>query len=193
MIYDVIDDVMPKQFNDFMIEEIRRANRWAIAKPELHEFEKSNISADAGMVMLTFPNSENDYIHNNLNVLNNVILDAVLKLHSSTGVFHNVELDRYMFNAYNQNSVCGAHQDCTLTGQNPGQYLSTIIYTFSDGDGYNIVGDEKIESKAGRCILFSSYDPHVAHPPTNVPYRYTLNCQFKYTSYNRFNDSYGTG
>tara|TARA_B100001939_G_scaffold208460_1_gene179237 strand:+ start:401 stop:973 length:573 start_codon:yes stop_codon:yes gene_type:complete len=190
MIYDVIDDLMPKQFNDYMINQIIKTNRWRQSISELHSRESIE---DSGMVMLTFPNRDNDHIHYTLNVLNDVILDAALTAHSSTGVFHNIEVDRYMFNLYNKTSICGSHQDVTLTGQNPGQYLSTFIYTFSDGDGYNIVADEKIESKAGRCILFSSYDSHVAYPPTNTSHRYTLNCQFKYTSYERFNDSYGTG
>lgn len=193
MIYDIIDDLMPKEFNDYMIKHLSNVNRWRQAQPELHEFEKNKVTSDAGMIMLSFPNIDDDRIYNMLNILNDVILDAVLKKHSPVGEFYGVELDRYMFNLYNKTSVCGYHQDCTLTGQSPGQYLSTFIYTFSDGDGYNIVGDQKIESKAGRCILFSSYDPHVAYPPTNTNHRYTLNCQFKYGSYNRFNDSYGTG
>jgi len=192
MIYDVIDDVMPDHFNKYMIEALIQVNRWRQALPELHSVKKDTLVDDAGMTMLSFPNEDEDHKLNRLNILCDVILNGALERHSSIGRFENFDVDRYVFNLYNRNSVCDFHQDVTLTGLDPGQYLSTFIYSFNDCDGYNIIADEKIESKAGRLILFPSNVSHKAYPPKNQPHRYSLNCQFKYSSYFRYNDNYGT-
>ena len=181
MIYDVIDDVLPENVNSYITSVIRHVRDGIPAIPET---EDARSHGDGGMVLPSYPNESNDPVLEKLNLFGEIISESVFAAHKKKGRFNNIEVDRFMYNYYTRSSECFHHYDDNKTVQQAGQSLASFIYCLNDNDGYNIVNDQKIESKSGRCIIFSSSDYHSAVGPKEYATRFTLNCTFKYSGYN---------
>lgn len=188
MIYDVIDNVLPQEFNNTVIETLRSTPRWQIAGTE----HGSNNEEETGIVLNSFlngydkvdefENGKRDDLKTPLNTLGLAIANTVLGKHQ--GKFIGAVPKRFFWNRYPRNGMCKPHQD--YGGRmNDGEHLVSLVYHLNDNDGYNIINGERIETVGGRCIIFQSTDWHEAHGPFEFKERFTFNAVLGYYNYER--------
>lgn len=185
MIYDIIDNVLPREFNESVVSMVSGTPRWQIGVTEYGGKDTS----DPGIMMNSFlygqdelygPNS--NVIFAPLNALALSIANTVLAKHN--GRFVEVTPKRFFWNRYTRNGVCAPHQDCG--GQlNPDEHIVSLVYHLNDNDGYNIINGERIDNVNGRCIIFQSTDWHEANGPFEAKERFTLNAVLGYYNYEK--------
>ena len=177
MIYDIIDDLLPKEFNAICENKLMNSHRWHFPPNEIGD-DNPHGWENNGLVIRSYPSQDDNLFE--INVLGSVILETCIAKHA--GTFSNICLERLVWNRYDRKSGCSFHQD-SGSGIQSTDVLMSMIYNLNDNDGHNIIGEEKIPSKNGRCILFQSTDWHNAMPPVEYPTRLTLNAVFSYSHY----------
>lgn len=181
MLLEVLDDVFDEAISDSIIRNItENTPKWYPSRDEIIESDNLDSShSDTGFLMKSFdiryPDDNNDVI----NVKNNVLGDLLLNsyLFKSKYEFKDFQLGRYLWNYYNQSSSGVYHTDSDYDN-----YFS-ILFNLHDNDGSTIVGDQVIESKLGRAILFSSNIKHKGNGPVKSKKRYCLNAVFMANGY----------
>jgi len=177
MIYDVIDNVISADFNDFLIKQLQGV-AWQNAPPEILEDEK----IDTGLLIPTYNRQFYD-VDGSFATVNKLAFEILDKtLDKTSWDFQDVVIDRIVFNYYWPNSGAPQHQDAPTQVDYPKQFFMSCLYNISDNNGYNIIGKDQVPSFPARSILFQNTDFHSAFNPSESKDRYTLNIVFGYNS-----------
>jgi hypothetical protein len=178
-------------------EKLIKCSRWSIATDnvDIDLFQKGNQATDSGMIVCSYETQErnfrfssdnnDDTAFRELNFYADLILDLCLqKCYDNTEigtapVFKNVEVIRYFWNYYHQNSKGTIHIDSNETN-----HWSIVFYlnhcpnsgtVIIDAAGNQVV----VPHVPGNAVMFPSTFKHKGLSPEENNHRCCLNILFK--------------
>jgi hypothetical protein len=177
MIYDIIDNVVSADFNNFLLKQLQGLP-WQNTGSEIIEGE----NFDTGLMVPTYNRKFFD-LDGNFSTVNKLAFEILDKtLDKAHWHFQDVVIDRIVYNYYWPNSGVSQHQDAPTNVDYPKQFFISCLYNITENNGYNIIDKEQVQSFQSRSILFQNTDFHSAFNPNDSKDRYTLNIVFGYNS-----------
>jgi hypothetical protein len=170
---EVIPNILPKDINKIIIDNLIYSTNWQIGKDNNMSIEKcrnyllSNESKDFGIFQITYDAWHNINIDSSLNLYGNIIFKII---EEKTKQYKFKKLCRIFWNYYNNSSKGSSHQD--MVDKN---YVS-FVYSLNDNEGGTFINNEFIQSKNGQAVLFPSHLLHYGTNPKNSVGRFNLNC-----------------
>jgi hypothetical protein len=186
MIIETLENILSKDFNGNVLNELKSINSWRISPDEsiYDDIKLSNNYSDSGMILHSYnteyniPRDDRDSLkHSFLNVSASHIFNSVLN--NSEFAFNNIKVHRYLWNYYNRASDGVSHVD----SKSDNTY--SIIYYLHDNDGGTFIGDTFYKSISNNAIIFKSNINHRGCGPKNDKNRFLLNILFTADSYDR--------
>ena len=171
---------LDRSFNTHVINKLRTSPNWIISNDEdevtVYSEHPKDAICDSGFLNLTYdiarPNDINKHFME-LNVLAEVILSTVISKQQKFK-FHNISIQRYLWNYYNRSS-CGAPHWDGVSGN-----LCSIVYYLNTCDAYTIFDDKHFECIMGDSLIFNSILIHKGTGPSLSRNKFCLNIMFKY-------------
>ena len=185
MIIEKLENILSKDFNNSVLQELKNNNSWGISPDEIREeVELSDNYSDSGMLLHSFNTGMNlpkDNVESLklafLNVSATHVLNSVLN--NSAFTFNNMVVQRYLWNYYNRASEGVIHLDAKEDN------AYSIIYYLHDSDGGTLVGDTFHKSVSNDAIMFKSNTKHKGFGPKTGKSRFVLNILFTADGYQR--------
>lgn len=186
MIIENLENILSKDFNNNILNELKNINSWRISPDELvyEDIKLSDNYSDSGMILHSYsteyniPKDDSDGLkYSFLNASANHIFNSVLD--NSEFAFSNIKLHRYLWNYYNRASDGVTHVDSKLDN------TYSIIYYLHNSDGGTFIGDTFYKSISNNAIVFKSNIKHRGCGPKKEKNRFLLNILFTADGYER--------
>jgi len=167
-------------FNEHVITKLHSSAGWALSNDARVVTQYSNEEAkefsDSGFLMRTYDIERHADLHKRfieLNILADVIFSTVIKKLQRYD-FHNIVLQRYLWNYYNRSSYGVTHWDSDESN------TCSIVYYLNTCDAYTIFENQRFDCISGDSIVFNSNTVHQGTGPVIHRSKYCLNIVFKY-------------
>lgn len=176
MIVEYIENIFDDNFNSTLSQELLDSKLWAISKDNVGDdtngiFGKlSDKYSDSGLLILSLSETGNVPPIERLNVSAYYIYRSIIK--NSKYNFINASVKRVLWNYYNRSSHGVTHTD------SPQSNYYSILYNINDNDGATVINDERIDAKAGSCVIFKSNSIHCGVGPTKAKNKLAVNIIF---------------
>mgnify|MGYP001598098120 FL=1 len=184
MIVEHLNNILSKDFNNNILNELSNIQGWRISPDEFvkTQGDLEDGASDSGMLLTSFDKElgfpftqELESQYSFLNVSANHIFQSVLQ--NSKYIFHNVELERYLWNYYNRSSDGVDHTDSEDNNK------FSVTYYLHDSDGGTLIDDIIYKSISNDAVIFKSNTPHRGIGPKKSKKRFLLNIVFRAEGY----------
>jgi hypothetical protein len=177
---EILDNLFDPFINQYIVKGLSACEGWRISTDHLSydsdkSFEKSE-NSDSGHVLLSYAVDQPDNTNWKLNAYADLILARVLE--ESKYQYKDISVMRYFWNYYSRSSSGLWHKDMF----DPTGNFNSIVYYINDSDGGTTVGDQFVQHKQSRAIIFDSRELHKGAGPVDSKQRFALNILFQFNS-----------